>query len=66
MLALRGARVILPVRSLNGGESAKEWLLLENPSAEIEVAEMDLNSLKSVASFASRFSASGQPLNILV
>ena len=66
MLVLRGARVILPVRSLNGGKSANKRLLLENPSAEIEVAEMDLSSLKSVASFASHFSASGQPLNILV
>ena len=66
MLALRGAPVILLVRSLNGGESAKERLLLKNPSAEIEVAEMDLSSLKSFALFASRFSASGQPLNILV
>ncbi|XP_078433845.1 short-chain dehydrogenase TIC 32, chloroplastic-like [Wolffia australiana] len=66
VLALRGAKLILPVRSPEASASAIESLKRENPTAQIEVAEMDVSSLSSVASFASNFNASGQPLNILV
>ncbi|CAA7396782.1 unnamed protein product [Spirodela intermedia] len=66
VLALRGARVIIPARTPEGGAEVKESLLRENPQARIDVMEMDLSSLSSVASFASRFCASSQPLHILI
>ncbi|MQM16805.1 hypothetical protein Taro_049766 [Colocasia esculenta] len=66
VLALRGATVIIPARTLEAAAKAKESLLEGNPDAKIEVMELDLGSLASVQSFARAFLSSGRPLNILV
>ncbi|MQM14517.1 hypothetical protein Taro_047450 [Colocasia esculenta] len=66
VLALRGAKVIIPARTLEAGAKAKESLLEANPAAKIDVMEMDLGSLKSVESFARSFVSSSRPLNILI
>ncbi|MQL84776.1 hypothetical protein Taro_017297 [Colocasia esculenta] len=65
VLALRGATVIIPARTLEAAAKAKESLLEGNPDAKIEVMELDLGSLASVESFARAFLSSGRPLNLL-
>ncbi|KAG9444194.1 hypothetical protein H6P81_015534 [Aristolochia fimbriata] len=66
VLALRGAKVIIPARNMESAMRVKETLLKENPSAKLQVMEMDVSSLTSVTSFARAFNTSNQPLNILV
>ncbi|ONK57995.1 uncharacterized protein A4U43_C09F6630 [Asparagus officinalis] len=66
VLALRGAKVIIPSRTLESGTKVKESLLEQNPSAKLQVLEMDLSSLHSVDSFARSFSSSNKHLNILI
>lgn len=66
VLALRGVKVIIPVRKLDSGSAAKKSILEQNPNAKIDVMEMDLASLKSVESFVHTFQQSNQPLNILI
>ncbi|XP_058087172.1 short-chain dehydrogenase TIC 32 B, chloroplastic-like isoform X2 [Magnolia sinica] len=66
VLAKRGAKVIIPARSMEGGLQVKENLLKENPDAEVEIMEMDLSSLRSVTSFARSFKSSNKHLNILI
>ncbi|XP_077248715.1 short-chain dehydrogenase TIC 32, chloroplastic-like [Tasmannia lanceolata] len=66
VLAKRGAKVIIPSRSMESGLRVKESLLEENPNAKLHVMEMDLSSLNSVASFSRSFNSSDNHLNILV
>ncbi|URD88032.1 short-chain dehydrogenase [Musa troglodytarum] len=66
VLALRGAKVIIPSRTLDSGLKVKQSLLEQNPSAELHVMEMDLSSLDSVDSFARSFNSSHKHLNILI
>ncbi|CAL9203860.1 short-chain dehydrogenase TIC 32, chloroplastic [Musa acuminata AAA Group] len=66
VLALRGAKVIIPSRTLDSGLKVKQSLLEQNPSAELHVMEMDLSSLDSVGSFARSFNSSHKHLNILI
>ncbi|XP_008781577.1 short-chain dehydrogenase TIC 32, chloroplastic-like [Phoenix dactylifera] len=66
VLALRGAKVIIPSRTMESGMKVKESLLEQNPDAKLHVMEMDLSSLSSVDSFARSFNASNKRLNILI
>ncbi|WOL04084.1 short-chain dehydrogenase TIC 32, chloroplastic-like [Canna indica] len=66
VLALRGATVIIPSRTLDGGLKVKQSLLEQNPKADLHVMEMDLCSLDSVNSFARDFNSSHKNLNILI
>ncbi|KAL6007765.1 hypothetical protein ACLOJK_033267 [Asimina triloba] len=66
VLAKRGAKVIIPARSMKRGMQVKESLLAENPNANLHVVEMDLSSLRSVESFARSFKSSHKQLNILM
>ncbi|XP_031473615.1 short-chain dehydrogenase TIC 32, chloroplastic-like [Nymphaea colorata] len=66
VLALRGATVIIPARSKESGEKAKEKIVEEVADAKIEVMELDLGSLASVRSFAAAFLSSNRPLNLLI
>ncbi|KAF8404275.1 hypothetical protein HHK36_009157 [Tetracentron sinense] len=66
VLALRGAKVIIPSRTLESGLRVKESLLKENPNAKLEVMEMDLGSMNSVTSFSRSFNSSNRHLNILI
>lgn len=66
VLALRGAKVIIPARSLESGIKVKESLLEQNPDAKLQVMEMDVSSLESVRSFAQSFNSSNKHLNILI
>ncbi|XP_042507705.1 short-chain dehydrogenase TIC 32, chloroplastic-like [Macadamia integrifolia] len=66
VLALRGAKVIIPSRNLESGLKVKEAFLKEQPNAKLDVMELDLASIKSVTSFARSFHSSHRHLNILV
>ncbi|RRT62705.1 hypothetical protein B296_00026025 [Ensete ventricosum] len=52
VLALRGATVVIPCRSLESGVKVKEGILEQNADAKIHVMEMDLSSLDSVDQFS--------------
>ncbi|XP_052137202.1 short-chain dehydrogenase TIC 32, chloroplastic-like isoform X1 [Oryza glaberrima] len=66
VLALRGAEVILPARTLESGMKVKQSLAEEIPSSKLHVMEMDLSSLDSVRSFAKSFNSSYRHLNVLI
>jgi len=65
-LAIRGCRVILACRNLSKAQDAKERIEKAAPGADVEVAQLDLSSLKSVREFAGKIVESGKPLDLLV
>ncbi|TQD85822.1 hypothetical protein C1H46_028638 [Malus baccata] len=66
VLALRGVHVVMAVRNMEAGSNIKEAILKEVPNAKIGVMELDLSSLASVRKFATEYTSSGFPLNILI
>lgn len=52
LLAAKGARVILACRDVDAGEAARAAVVHERGKAEVEVRELDLDSLDSVRAFA--------------
>lgn len=53
-LAAAGAEVVMAVRNLAKGEAARDDLLAENPSAKLELRQLDLADLASVRAFANK------------
>lgn len=66
VLAKRGARLVIPARSLKTAEETKSRILSEFPYAEIIVMHLDLSSLASVRRFVADFESLHLPLNILM
>ncbi|GJN01061.1 hypothetical protein PR202_ga18296 [Eleusine coracana subsp. coracana] len=66
VLAKRGARLVLPARSLKAAEEARARLVGECPGAVVVVLPLDLSSLASVRRFVQRFLGLGIPLNLLI
>ncbi|XP_047328235.1 short-chain dehydrogenase TIC 32 B, chloroplastic-like [Impatiens glandulifera] len=66
VLAMRGARLILPARSLKNAEETKSRILSEFPDSEIIVMKLDLSSISSVQDFVAEFISLDLPLNLLV
>ncbi|XP_030937225.1 short-chain dehydrogenase TIC 32, chloroplastic-like [Quercus lobata] len=66
VLAKRGARLVLPARSLKAAEEAKARILSECPESEIFVMSLDLSSLTSVRNFVSEFESLDLPLSLLI
>ncbi|XP_035818278.1 short-chain dehydrogenase TIC 32, chloroplastic-like isoform X1 [Zea mays] len=66
VLAGRGARLVLPARSLKAAEEARARVRAECPGADVAVLPLDLSSLASVRRFVARFLDLGLPLNLLV
>lgn len=66
VLAKRGARLVLPARSLKAAEDTKARILSEFPDSEIIVMALDLSSLHSVRKFAAQFHSLNLPLNLLI
>ncbi|KAF7150823.1 hypothetical protein RHSIM_Rhsim02G0249000 [Rhododendron simsii] len=66
VLAKRGARLVLPARSLKAAEDAKARIVSEFPESEIIVMALDLSSLSSVRSFVLQFESLNLPLNLLI
>ncbi|KAL6847534.1 hypothetical protein ACP4OV_022560 [Aristida adscensionis] len=66
VLAKRGARVVIPARSVKAAEDMRARILAECPAADVLVLPLDLSSLASVRAFAARFLALGLPLHLLI
>ncbi|KAH7841408.1 hypothetical protein Vadar_029554 [Vaccinium darrowii] len=66
VLAKRGARLVLPARSLKAAEDTKARIVSEFPESEIIVMALDLSSLNSVRSFVVQFESLNLPLNLLI
>ncbi|KAG6425670.1 hypothetical protein SASPL_116115 [Salvia splendens] len=66
VLAKRGVHVVMGIRNMPAGERARQVIMKENPSAKVDAIRLDLSSMESVRSFASEFTSSGLPLNILI
>ncbi|KAJ0962099.1 hypothetical protein J5N97_029927 [Dioscorea zingiberensis] len=66
VLAKRGARLVLPARSLKAAEETKARVTEEFPGAEIIILPLDLSSLSSVRFFSFRFLSLRLPLNLLI
>ncbi|KAK3157067.1 hypothetical protein QOZ80_2AG0115700 [Eleusine coracana subsp. coracana] len=56
----------MAVRNVSSGLAAKEAILSKIPEAKVDVLELDLSSMASVRTFASKFDSLNLPLNILV
>ncbi|MEP6842503.1 MAG: SDR family oxidoreductase [Pseudolysinimonas sp.] len=65
-LAAAGAEVVMAVRNLEKGESARNELLAAQPEARLRLERIDLASLESVAAFAAGRVADGRPVDILL
>lgn len=65
-LARAGADIIVPVRNRAKGEEAARGIRGRVPNARVEISDVDLASLESVADFASGLVRQGRPVNILV
>uniref|UniRef100_A0A0E0MD61 Uncharacterized protein n=1 Tax=Oryza punctata TaxID=4537 RepID=A0A0E0MD61_ORYPU len=66
VLAMRGAEVIIPARTMESGNTVKQSIVEEIPGSRLHVMEMDLSSLDSVRRFAKAFDSSHRQLNILI
>ena len=66
VLAKRGARVVIPARSVKAAEDMRARIRDECPGADILVLPLDLSSLASVRAFADRFLELGLPLHLLM
>ncbi|HTU57296.1 MAG TPA: oxidoreductase, partial [Polyangiales bacterium] len=66
MLARRGARVVLACRNHEKAQAARAQITREQPDAQVEVESLDLSDLASVSSFAARFNATAQRLDVLI
>nr|CAB3504868.1 unnamed protein product [Digitaria exilis] len=66
VLAKRGARVVIPARSVKAAEDMRARIRAECPDADVLVLPLDLSSLASVRAFAHRFLELGLPLHLLI
>ncbi|GIL88601.1 hypothetical protein Vretimale_19143 [Volvox reticuliferus] len=66
VLALRGAHVVVAVRTQARAEETADRLRRDVPGAKVTPLELDLSSLASVRQAADAFRRSGLPLNILL
>lgn len=65
-LAAAGAEVVLPVRNRAKGDRAVRTIRERVPDARLELHDLDLSSLTSVADFAGVLRADGRPVHLLV
>ena len=65
-LARAGCAVILACRDRARAEAARTRILSAVPSAELDIADLDLASLDSVRAAAQKFLSSGQRLDLLI
>lgn len=65
-LAKKGAKVIMACRNLEKAKQAKKEIEQKVPDADLMIMELDLNSLKSVRSFAASFLEKFDKLDLLI
>ena len=65
-LAKKEMRVIMACRNIEKAEQAKTEILKRVPGADLEIMELDLNSLNSVRRFAQLYRAKYEHLNLLI
>ena len=65
-LARHGAQVLMGVRDIAKGETARNRILAELPQAQVAIVPLDMASLASIRGFAGDFVASGAKLDVLV
>jgi NAD(P)-dependent dehydrogenase (short-subunit alcohol dehydrogenase family) len=61
-----GATVILACRNREKGEAARAKIVLDNPTAKVEVRVLDVADLDSVRRFATEFLSEGSGLDLLI
>ncbi len=66
VLAQKGATVIMAVRNVKKGEVVAKEIRTEFPNSNIIVKSLDLNSLKSIKSFADSFISDYNQLDVLI
>ncbi|XP_020683901.1 short-chain dehydrogenase TIC 32, chloroplastic isoform X2 [Dendrobium catenatum] len=66
VLAMRGARLVIPARNLKAAQETKARINAEFPGSEVIVLLLDLSSFSSVRSFVARFLSLQLPLNLLI
>ncbi|KAJ6801653.1 putative short-chain dehydrogenase TIC 32, chloroplastic [Iris pallida] len=66
VLAMRGARLILPARNIKAAEDTRSRICSEFPGSEVLVFPLELSSLGSVSAFAARFLDLDLPLHLLI
>ncbi|EFJ20923.1 hypothetical protein SELMODRAFT_108387 [Selaginella moellendorffii] len=66
VLAMRGAHVVIPARTLKAAEQAKSAIISELPDAKVSTGELDLGSFASIRTFVDEFKSLNAPLNILI
>ena len=65
-LARAGVRLVLPTRTEAGGHAARDWLLGQVPTAEIELIDADFSSMASTMEAARLIRERHETLSILV
>jgi NAD(P)-dependent dehydrogenase (short-subunit alcohol dehydrogenase family) len=65
-LAAADADVVMAIRSRAKGEAAIERIRAELPAAKLNIKQLDLASLESVAALGEELMAEGRPIDILV
>lgn len=66
MLAEKGAKVILAVRTVSKGEEAAKRIREKSAGADLKVLELDLANLESVKNFAEKFNEEFSKLDLLI
>lgn len=66
LIAERGGKVVLAVRTLSKGEAAVEKLRADNPAADLELLRLDLSSLESVRIAAEELRERFDRIDVLV
>lgn len=65
-IAAAGATVIMAVRSLARGETARQEILSEFPKAKLELRQLDLSDLASVKAFAEAVKSDQREIDVLI
>ncbi|MGB1285315.1 MAG: oxidoreductase [Aggregatilineales bacterium] len=66
VLAGKGATIVMAVRNMNKGETAKNDVLKAAPAAKLDLMKLDVGNLESVRDFAEAFKANYDRLDVLM
>jgi NAD(P)-dependent dehydrogenase (short-subunit alcohol dehydrogenase family) len=66
VLSSKGATVIMPVRNTKKGKDAIAAIKVQNPSAKLELMELDLADLNAIRRFSDEFHSKYKTLDVLI